>query len=254
MTDKQPYGTVLIKAARIMDLLASTNEALSLQQISRGTDLTSSTALKILDTLVIIGYVNKDLKTKHFTLGSKLIRYANRFIEQQDLVFVARPFLEELQSKVNETIHLGVPKENGVMYVEKLEPKNQSIYMTSRIGGIRSLYSSAMGKAILAEYGSKELEQYFERTELIPYTAHTITNYLQLQEEIKNIQQVGVAFDDEEMEADCFCVGAALLRDREVVGAFSVSMPKYRLTSAFREKIILEIKKTKMKIEEVLNQ
>ena len=43
--------------------------------------MTSSTVLKILDTLLMIGYVNKNSE-KNYRLGAKLIRYANKNIEQ----------------------------------------------------------------------------------------------------------------------------------------------------------------------------
>ena len=43
----KPYGTVLIKAAKIMDYLAEEPNK-SLQEIAAATDLTNSTALKIL--------------------------------------------------------------------------------------------------------------------------------------------------------------------------------------------------------------
>ena len=93
----KPYGTVLIKAAKIMDYLAEEPNK-SLQEIAAATDLTNSTALKILETLQLIGYVAKD-KQKEYRLGSKLVKYANKNIQELDLVEISLPFLEELQEK-----------------------------------------------------------------------------------------------------------------------------------------------------------
>ena len=106
MENKKPYGTVLIKASKILDYLAE-NQDVSLQTIAKGVGMTSSTVLKILDTLLMIGYVNKNSE-KNYRLGAKLIRYANKNIEQIDLVELTLPFLEQLQQKIDETIHLGV--------------------------------------------------------------------------------------------------------------------------------------------------
>ncbi len=105
MENKKPYGTVLIKASKILDYLAE-NPDISLQTIAKGVGMTSSTVLKILDTLLMIGYVNKNSE-KNYRLGAKLIRYANKNIEQIDLVELTLPFLEQLQQKIDETIHLG---------------------------------------------------------------------------------------------------------------------------------------------------
>ena len=71
MENKKPYGTVLIKASKILDYLAE-NQDVSLQTIAKGVGMTSSTVLKILDTLLMIGYVNKNSE-KNYRLGVKLI-------------------------------------------------------------------------------------------------------------------------------------------------------------------------------------
>ncbi len=51
------------------------------------------------------------------------------------------------------------------------------------------------------------------------------------------------------MEKEIFCIGAALLKDEEIVGAFSVSLPKYRLTESYKQTLLQEIRATKDKIE-----
>lgn len=45
MENKKPYGTVLIKASKILDYLAE-NQDVSLQTIAKGVGMTSSTVLK----------------------------------------------------------------------------------------------------------------------------------------------------------------------------------------------------------------
>ncbi len=47
-----------------------------------------------------------------------------------------------------------------------------------------------------------------------------------------------------------FFVSARLfLKDEEIVGAFSVSLPKYRLTESYKQTLLQEIRATKDKIE-----
>jgi DNA-binding IclR family transcriptional regulator len=248
----KPYGTVLLKAAKIMDYL-SENPNSSLHNIALNTGLTNSTALKILETLVLIGYVSRD-KSKNFRLGAKLIRYANHDIEQIDLVEVSLPYLEKLQKEIDETIHLGILDNYEILYLNKLEPVHQTIRMSSKVGITRPLYSSAMGKAVLAELSTEQKQQYFKKVPLVPFTEHTITNSIKLGAELKRVKELGVAFDDEEMENDIFCVGTALKKDDEIVGAFSISMPKYRKTDELEQHLIEAIKETKDKIEQAILQ
>lgn len=252
MMTKQPYGTVLIKAAKILEVLSEAGQPKSLQYIAQNAALTSSTALKILDTLILIGYVQKNEESKQFSLGSRLIQYANDYLQELEIVKIATPYLHQLQAQIDETIHLGIEQEDGVMYVEKLEPKNQSIYMTSKVGVVRPLYSSGMGKAILSEYTKEQLDDYLARTTLEAFTEYTITDEMQLRKEIKQIQTQKLAFDNEEMEADCFCIAASLMKKGKITGAFSVSMPKFRLTKERETAIVQAVLGTKKQIESAL--
>lgn len=250
MEKTKPYGTVLIRAAKIMDYLSESPNQ-SLQNIARNTEMTTSTTLKILDTLLLIGFVSRD-KNKNYRLGSKLIRYANQGMDQLDLVESTLPYLEKLQRIIDETIHLGVLADKEILYVNKLEAKHQTIRMSSKIGITRPLYSSAMGKAVLAEMEEEDYLNYLKDTPFIPFTEHTITNSLKLASELQEIRETGIAYDDEEMEKDIFCIGASLKKDGKILGAFSVSMPKYRLTEDFKNQIIKAIVETKKELTQAL--
>ncbi|WP_317947949.1 IclR family transcriptional regulator, partial [Rossellomorea marisflavi] len=124
MTTQKPYGTVLIKASLILDHLSSSNGPQSLQSIAKETGLTSSTALKILDTLVLIGYVQKDPELKRFSLGPSIIKYALKALSQLDIKQIAQPHLEAFQARTNETVHLGILDHIHVVYVAKIESQN----------------------------------------------------------------------------------------------------------------------------------
>lgn len=250
MTNK-PYGTVLIKAAAILDFLANHPER-TLQEIAIQTSLTPSTASKILDTLLLIGYVKKEAATKTYTLGTTIIQYANQNIDRLNFVETARPFLLTLQQQIDETIHLGVLENDLILYVDKLEPKHQTIFMSSKVGTKRALYSSAMGKAALSIFSEKECAAYLARTSLQPFTEQTITEEAQLQQELALIRQRQVAFDDEETEKDIFCFGTTILKEKRLIGTLSVSMPKYRLTDDLQADIIAALIQTKQAIETAL--
>lgn len=250
--ETKPYGTVLLKAAHILDYLADHPHA-KLQEIAKNCQLTSSTALKILDTLLLIQYVEKNSQ-KEFSIGTKFIRYAHESLAQINLNEIASPFLHELQEKIDETIHLGILENNVIVYIDKLEPKNQNITMSSRIGITRPLYSSAMGKAVLGNFSDQQIQTYLQEvTPLVAYTENTIVNPLQLKKELQTVKLQEVAFDDEEMEKDIFCVGAAILVKGNIKGAFSISIPKYRLTPEKKQHMVAEVLATKEKIQKKLS-
>lgn len=247
MSKQQPYGTVLIKADQILSHLAECQEPQRLYQIVEHTNLTNSTASKILNTLELIGYVQRDPENQEFSLGPALTRFAQRSIEQMDIKSISLPHLQKLQETTTETVHLGIMDQNRVVYIEKLVSKNP-VNLSSQIGKSIPLYCSAMGKAMLADQTDEEIEEYLAENELIPKTPQTITSKSDLINEIKRIRNLGYAFDDAEHEKDVFCVGASIRLKGKNFGAFSVSVPKYRLTTQLLTKIIDEVQTCKKNI------
>lgn len=254
MTNKKPYGTVLIKASKILDYLATLEKGAILKNIAQEVEMTASTTLKILDTLLLIGYVNRNEADKTYSLGPALAKYSSRFFDHSLLKNSASSILENLQTKVDETIHLGILNGIELVYLDKLEPKHQSIFMSSKVGMSRPLYSTGMGKIFLSEYSEEELATYFSEVTLETYTEKTITNKFLLIKELAKIRETEVAYDDEEMEKDCFCIAMPINGRDGMEGAFSVSMPKFRGTPENVQYVISEMKKAKEQIEAKIQQ
>ncbi|MEH7224223.1 IclR family transcriptional regulator [Bacillus sp. JJ1566] len=248
---KQPYGTVLIKADSILKYLSTTDKPQSLQQIAKETELTSPTALKILDTLQLIGYVQKDEETKKFRLGRSIIKYANKALNQTEIKDLAQPYLEKLREHTTETVHMGILDQSSIVYIAKLESFNP-VSLYSRVGRAIPLYCSAMGKSILADQTDEQIEDYLNNHTLEKKTEKTITTKEGFMKEIKEIRKRGFAFDNEEHEADIFCVGASITVEGKNYGAFSVSVPKYRITDEFINQIIENVLACKKGIENEL--
>ncbi len=251
---KQPYGTVLIKAASILDFLSAKKEPQALNVIAQETGLTSSTALKILDTLLLIGYVKKHPETKKFELGSALIKYANKYLANLDISKISYPYLKELQNSLDETIHLGILEGDEILTVNKLETNKPIVCLNSRIGLSKPLYCSAMGKAVLSEMTESEILAYLNRVELKALTESTITDSETLFKQLEDVKRNGYAIDDSEGEKDVYCLGVSLVMNNQTYGAFSVSVPSYRISPAVKDEIVTAILKTKENILRELQQ
>ncbi len=57
--------------------------------------------------------------------------------------------------------------------------------MYSRVGKRIPLYCTAIGKNLMADMSELELNNYFEKTDLIPFTKHTL-NEFNLRKQLKN--------------------------------------------------------------------
>ncbi|WP_461215676.1 IclR family transcriptional regulator [Lacticaseibacillus sp. GG6-2] len=248
MTEDKLYGTALIKGKAILDFIMACDHAPSLAEITDGTDASKPTTLKLLTTLTALQLVRRAPETKRYYLGTQMLSYGEKAAETFDITALARPYLTELRNETGETINLGVISDGHIVLIDKLESPN-SIKLSSVIGGTMHLYSSAMGKAVLAEYPETLVDNYFEHHELKEVTAQTLTSPEAVREDLKKVRELGVGIDNEETEPDVYCIGAALRRGDHVVGAFSISSPKYRITPERRDQFIKAILRTQAAIE-----
>lgn len=239
-TQKQAYGTVLIKADHILNFLSSCDQPQRLNEIALTTEISKSTVLKILDTLSSINYVYKDPDTKKFSLGPALVKFGNQSINQMEIKEIAQPYLEKLAESTTETVNLGVLNQNSITFITKIESTNP-VALYSRIGRSIPAYCSAMGKAILAEKSDEEIADYLLYNKLIKKTDKTITSKEAFIEDLQNVRERGYAFDNEEHEAEVFCVGASISLGGKNYGAISVSVPNYRMTEVFLQTIIKDV-------------
>lgn len=240
-TTQNLYGGVLIKGKQIMDFILEAQTAPTLKQISDQVDMTKSTVLKILKTLEYCGFVRRNGETKQYYLGTVFLGYAQKVDETFDIRQIALPLLSELRDQTGETINLGIIEDNTITLLEKLESP-QSVYLVSRIGGGMNMYSSAMGKATLAQYDPEKLNQYFSKITLTKLTPHTVTSEAKLRRNLVEIRQQGYSVDDEENQPDVYCIGFSIATEDKIYGAFSISIPKYRVDQTKLAAIVKQAK------------
>lgn len=248
--EKKLYGTVLLKAQHILDEISRSEEPPTLNQLSEHLSISKPTIYKILQTLVYCGYVHVNFvgNEKFYRLGTVFLRYAQSVDASIDIVAIATPYLKELRDQTAETVNLGIDEGHRIVLLKKIE-STHSIKLVSVIGGKMHMYSSAMGKALLANYSHSQLNDYLNHTQLLSLTDNTLTNPKQLVENLAMVRQLGYAIDDVENQTGVFCLGFALNANGRSYGAFSISMPKFRMTPEKKALFIELGKKTKQSIE-----
>jgi DNA-binding IclR family transcriptional regulator len=231
MNDKEPNYPikVLNKAFAVLDILLKNNAPMSMTEISEELHFYPSTIHRLLDTLKYGGYVEQDSSTQKYQLGLKLIELGMARLNQIDLIKEAKPFLQELSKRCDETIHLAILEDTEVLYLAK-EESTQTIRMISYIGKRAPLHCTSLGKVLLAFLPSYKRDKILEKIELFKLTENTITNKQSLIEELNKIKQQGFALDIEENEKFVRCIAAPIRNYQgKVIAAASISGPSYRI-------------------------
>ena len=115
------------KAVRILDSIAEKGP-MSISIIARSLSMSRSVAHRFLLTLEQERLLARNRDGKSYRLGIKLFQLGHIALEEMDLHEIARPVIEQLCARASETVHLGVSTEDGVIYIDKIEP-DQAIRM-----------------------------------------------------------------------------------------------------------------------------
>ena len=230
-TESSPYRVqVLDRALAIIDTLAAESDDLGLMDLAALLQLHKSTAHRLLMILERRRIVERDPQTGRYRLGLRLFELGALAIARFNIRDCARPHLERLLFDTDETVHLCVLDEGGVLYVDKLEP-SRSVRMASKIGRLSPAHCSAVGKAMLAHLPERELDEILKHRGLPRMTAKTIVTPADLKAELQAVRERGYAIDNEEAEDGVRCVGAVVLgHNGRPLGAISTSAPSFRLT------------------------
>ena len=238
------------RVLEILELLADHEQGLTVKEMSDALSFPQSSTFNLVQTLFSDGYLVQS-HNKTYKLGPKLIRIGSRALSSFDLHTDARVYLQELMSKVEETVFMAVLSDDELVYIAKVD-SNRSMKTSAEIGSRRPLYCTGLGKAFLSFIPKEKREQYLQKTELKALTPKTITDPDELNQQLSHFNSLGYAIDDEENEEGLYCYSAPIYdASGEMVAAISTAGPKERITKD-GDKVISELLSTSRRISENL--
>lgn len=225
-TDKY-YSKVVGKALAALDEVRKAPDAMSLNDLTLRIGLAKTSLFRILHTLEVAGYLERD-PGGLYRAPMALRPLASGHV-QQDLVHAALPRMKALNREFGETISLAMLFENHIEVVATIESP-QLIRMGNTVGRILPPHASSLGKSITAFQPEERRESLMRSYGLHRFTAHTITDEVDLKQELEHVRVTGHSLDAEESALEGCCFGAPIGgADGAVIGAVSLSMPKMRL-------------------------
>jgi IclR family acetate operon transcriptional repressor len=206
----------------------------SLVQVAEVTELPKSSAFRYLATLEARRFVERD-DAGDYRLGLAFLPFQSRQLEL--LTQRARPRLEQLRNKFEETVNLGMLDGNRVTYLDIVESL-RSVRLAARPGDRDWVHSTALGKAIASRLPVERVRDILATEGMPRLTAATITDPQAYLAEIDVVRERGWALDNGENEPDGRCVAVPLAASRLPL-ALSLSAPAGRLPMDREEEIAI---------------
>jgi IclR family acetate operon transcriptional repressor len=221
------------KALAVLAFVEDAGQEVGLSDVARALGLPKTSAFRYLYTLAAAGFVGYGTGRDRYRPGPRLHRGREGETDVQRL--------RELRKRFNETINLGVPDRDRVVYVEMIE-SSRALRMQARIGERHPLNSTSLGKAILAFMPEEERAPLLA-SPLKAMTGRTTTDAAQLRRQLREIARKGYAVEIGENEEGLMCVGVPILeRGGRPVAALSLSAPEARLTRPLRLEVIAALR------------
>jgi DNA-binding IclR family transcriptional regulator len=218
------------RAMRLLDSVAAAGpHGETVAGLAVRCDLNRATAWRLLATLEAHGMVERDPATNRYSLGLALLRLSGA-AGYDTLARRSRPVLERVSRQTGETADLAAARRDGVTYISEVAPP--SVLAVSWLARDVPLHATSTGKAYLAWLDEDEVRGLLE-SPLSRYTDTTITNLVDLMDDLAQTRERGYAQCAGELEPTLFGVSAPILGVHgRPVAVFSVWGPLSRVPAS----------------------
>ena len=218
------------RALSLMRLLAQEDGGSRLSDVARAAGLPVSTAHRLLTTLEQQGFAQFEPASSLWHVGRDAFTVGLAYGRRLSFVAPALPLLRRLRDATRETANLGILDDDHLVTVSQVESREIRRAL-SPPGRRVPVFSSAMGKAILATWRDQEVLALADRAGLPPLTTKSLRSREAALAEIARTRARGWALDDEEFNLGMRCLAAVVWSPQgEAACAISISGAAVRLT------------------------
>lgn len=225
--DERYYVDAAARTLRLLKVVAEDDAPVPLATLVTRLGWSKPAVYRLVRTLEAVGGLRLH-DGKGYVLGPALITLGQAALRATRLPDIARPHLEQLHDRLEETIVLTVLDGDEVVYVDRVEADKILIPRT-RLGSRLPAYATSTGQALLSGLDDDEVRRRLAARTFEALAPNTLRDMDELLERLAEIRRRGYAINDEELAVGHRSV-AAPVRDHSggVVAAVSVSVPAAR--------------------------
>lgn len=230
----------LEKSLDVLDLFVECNTGMTLKEIAEKTQLNTSTAFRIVNTLEWRQYLTRNEESKKYRLGPRALALGYSSHWTENVVTLAKPYLRRLQQLFNETVSIYMAEGDDRVCLDHVE-STHSLRRVIPLGESLPLYKGAAGKVLLA-WASRDTRQRF------------IQKYGNMSEtEFASIRHNGYAVTQDESEHGLCALAVPIFNfEGSVVSALTIAGPSMRFYDYIRQKMLFTMSQYAQEISHAL--
>lgn len=228
--EKPKYPIESVDNALKLLLQFKERESFGVSEAGEHLGVAPSTAHRLLSMLQYRGFAIQDEESRIYRPGPALVEIGLKTVRDMSLLRQARPAIERLSERLDETVHLLIREGADVRFVDGTE-SSRTLRVTSRIGLLLPAHCTAGGKALLAELDMQALRELYPRPTLPGLTPRSMRRREDLERELALVRKRGFATNDGESEDDVTAIGVVVRDHRSRQrAAIAVALPSVRAT------------------------
>ncbi len=212
---------------------------LSLTEIAKLAELDKSAAQRFTNTLVTLGYLNKNPRTRRYSPAIGLADFYYTYVLSNRIAEIAMPRMIEASKRFDTTVNLCELSGSDIVYTIRI-PHEKARYEATVPGRRVPAFCAAGGVVILANQPAEEREAVLNGSEFRAYTDHTITDPEAVQTRLETARRNGFDIGESQIIVHEISTAAPVFNSEgRAVAALQIPvyMPLWDLEST-REKIV----------------
>jgi len=214
----------VVALMRGLEVLRCLNEQgpASVGQLHAHTGIAKPTVVRILETLLHTGYVQRSEDDRKYTVTAKVLALANGYDAQAQLLAVASPILDAQRQTVGWPIELGV-FDNDAMVILNTSRKAGVLAINRKPGSRVPVLRTALGRAYLAALPPAVLHDELRRLAKQPGSDFDLARgQAELQTILAAARERGYAVADTETLSNGRALGCAVLHDGTPIASVNI--------------------------------
>lgn len=222
------FASTLANGMNVLRCFSPERPILSNKELATELGLTRPTISRLTHTLMAMGYLSKESRTGHYTLGPAVLSLAYPLLAQLTVRHLAMDGMSELSRFANGSVSMGMRDRLQVVYVETVDDGSR-VGTRPDIGTMRPILTTAIGRALLFSEAPEARDILLAQLHEHSASQRRKTEDA-LEESFSQLTESGFCTSFGDWRPDLFGLAAPLKTRGEVPLAINVTVAAYKTT------------------------
>jgi IclR family transcriptional regulator, pca regulon regulatory protein len=208
----------LVRGLLVLECFSPHKDSFTLAELSRLVDVPKSSLHRVVKTLSRMNYLRYEEQSKRYFLGMRVLSLGFSVLQSLELREIARPHLERLSRECNKTVNLAVFDRDEMVYVERVRVPGIRAYNIG-VGNRIPLWSTAVGRAILAHLDVKKVREMLKKFRTYPDFNLSEERFMNI---LADTRRDGFAIGNQEHQRGIIAIAVPVFSPTGVVSAVNL--------------------------------